>query len=160
MASPAFRRPERLLANLRMMADGMASNKTLKVGFLETAIYPIGDKAGRDGEHVAQIAFDNEYGTSRNGVTIPARPFFRIMIDRESSGWGVLTSRYLRRTHFNVDQSLGLLGEKIKDQLQEQIRDYPNPPPNAPRTIEEKGFDKPLTYTGLMLASPEWVIAE
>jgi hypothetical protein len=55
---------------------------------------------------------------------------------------------------------LGLLGETIKDQLQEQIRDYPNPPPNAPMTVAQKGFDKPLVDTGFMLASPEWVIAE
>jgi len=149
MANSAFRRPERLLASLRAMSDGMASNKTLKVGFLETAKYP-------DGEHVAQIAFDNEYGKGK----IPPRPFFRIMINRESAGWGVLAARYLRRTNFNVDQSLGLLGETIKDQLQEQIRDYPNPPPNAPMTVAQKGFDKPLVDTGFMLASPEWVIAE
>lgn len=160
MRNAAFTPPERLLASLRFMANGMAENKTLKVGFLETATYPVGDKRGRDGEYVAQIAFDNEYGTSRNGVRIPPRPFFRLMIDRESPGWGVLTARYLRRTHFNVDQALGLLGETIKDQLQEQIRDYPNPPPNAPRTEAQKGFNKPLTDTGHMLMSPEWVIAE
>lgn len=160
MFSAAFRKPERLLAQLRHISNGISYNKTLKVGFLETAIYPVGDKCGRDGEHVAQIAVDNEYGTRRNGVIIPARPFFRIMIARESPHWGVLTAKYLRLTNFNYDQSLGLLGEKIKDQLQEQIRDYDNPPPNAPRTISQKGFDKPLTDTGFMLNSPEWVIKE
>jgi len=158
MANAEFRPPERLLASLRMMADGIASNKTLKVGFLETATYPIDDVCGRDGEYVAQIAFDNEYGTIQDGGWIPPRPFFRLMIDRESPHWGILTARYLRRTGFNVDQSLGLLGETIKDQLQEQIRDYPNPPPNAAATEIAKGFNKPLTFTGLMLASPEWVI--
>jgi hypothetical protein len=119
----------------------------VKVGFLAGATYP-------DGESVAQVAFWNEFGTSR----IPARPFFRSMIAAESPGWAMKMAK-LGGNGADGNAILGLMGEDITGALQQSIIGWSNPG-NAPSTIAAKGFDKPLVDTGHMKDSVGWEIVE
>lgn len=119
-----------------------AQNQTLNVGFINGKSYP------DTGISVAQVAFDNEFGTTEN----PTRPFFRTMIAKESSTWGKKLTGAIQHTHYDLDQSMGLLGENIVGALTQSIRDWQTPP-NSAKTIARKGFNKPLIDTGLMSSS-------
>lgn len=113
----------------------------LRVGFLENAKYP-------DGTQVAEVAAKNEYGSVDN----PMRPYFRTMIKEKRAGWSVSLSNIMVATNFDVDQAFQQMGEGIKGQLQQSIRDWATPP-NSTETIARKGFNKPLIDTGHMLNS-------
>ena len=113
----------------------------LEVGFMEKAKYP-------DGTYVAQVAFDNEFGTKE----IPSRPFFRTMISKESPTWGKTLTGFLHFTHYDVEKSMNNLGEDVMGALTQSIRDWQTPP-NSPKTIERKGFNKPLIDTSHMIKS-------
>ena len=134
--------------------------KHVRVGFLESAKYPAARKKyDRNGQSrvvpvpvlpVATVAFWNNFGT----VTTPARPFFSNMIRDKSPKWGESLAKVLHATQYDGDKSLALMGELIQGQLQQSIIDT-NSPPNAERTIIEKGgADKPLVgVSGIMLGS-------
>lgn len=122
----------------------------LRVGFLEDATYP-------DGTPVAYIAAVNEFGNPSTGQ--PPRPFFRNMIATQSPGWGVKLEKVLKATDYDVQRSLGLMGEVIKDELQDSIREFESPG-LAPATIAAKGFSKPLVDTGHMLNSVDYDVKE
>lgn len=101
----------------------------------------------------------SNYATTHNveayEITIPARPFFRNMIAAKSSGWGKSMAATMKKTDFDVNQTLGLTGELIRGQLQESIRDFTTPA-NARSTIAKKGFNHPLIDSGVMLNSVDW----
>lgn len=59
-------------------AMGEADNKSLQVGWFESAKYD-------DGTPVAGIAAQNEYGNPK--ISIPPRPFIRPTIENESESW-------------------------------------------------------------------------
>lgn len=111
-------------------------NVVLRVGIIESATYP-------DGESVAQVAFNNEYGTS----SIPPRPFFRQTIRNNKAGWS-LSVQNLLKSH-DAEEAMRLLGSAMQGQLIVAITDWKSPP-NAPSTIAKKGFDKPLMDTKQM----------
>ena len=113
----------------------------LEVGFMENAKYD-------DGTYVAQVAFENEFGTQE----IPSRPFFRTMISKESSQWGKTLTGFLQITHFDVEKSMEKLGEDVEGALRQSINGWQTPP-NSPATIERKGFNKPLIDTSHMIKS-------
>ena len=136
---------DKLARKLAEIAKGMAPGK-LDVGFMSGATYP-------DGTSVAQVAFWNEFGTSR----APSRPFFRTMIAKESEGWPELLGKAAVSTGYNTRQTLGLIGEKINDDLKSSIVGWQDPP-NAPSTIAKKGFNKPLVDTGDMLRSTTYQV--
>lgn len=92
-------------------------------------------------------------------VTIPARPFFRTMLDQKASGWGAQAGKALKSADFNAKVALGRMGELIQGQLQGSIRDFTNPA-LAPSTIRAKGFDKPLIDTGVMLRSVDYEVKD
>lgn len=134
----------KLEAHLAGIAKKLADGKILRVGFLETETYP-------DGTNVAQVAYWNEYGTSK----MPPRPFFRSMIADKSPGWGVALGKSLKATDYDVIKSLRLVGTGIAGQLTQSVVDFKTPG-NAPSTIARKGFDKPLVDTGQMQRSPNF----
>lgn len=138
---------ERKLADL---AAKVGEAKTLRVGFLEGATYP-------DGEPVSMVAAANEFGNPGNNQ--PPRPFFRNMIADRSPGWGDDLGKIAVATNFDADTFLPLMGERIKDQLQESIRELTEPP-LAPYTIKKKGFDKPLIEDGVMLNAVDYDIED
>jgi hypothetical protein len=120
---------------------------SVNVGFLAGATYP------DTGIPVAQVAFWNEFGTT----SIPARPFFRTMISRESPGWGALLTRAATHYHYDGASVLQFMGVKISEQLQQSIVDWKDPP-NAESTIRAKGFNKPLIHTSHMQNSVDFEV--
>lgn len=85
-------------------------------------------------------------------VTVPARPFFRNMIDTKAPGWGGKVAKVLKATDYDAKATLDTMGELIQGQLQGSIRDLTSPP-LAASTVRAKGFAKPLIDTGTMLRS-------
>ena len=92
-------------------------------------------------------------------VTIPARPFFRSMLDQKASGWGAQAGKELKAADFNAKTALASMGELIQGQLQGSIRDFTNPA-LAPSTIRAKGFSTPLIDTGVMLRSVNFEVTD
>lgn len=134
----------------------------VRVGFLENATYPGSSKnqAGKLVKHVsglkvAQVAFWNEYGTTK----APPRPFFRNMIAKESPKWGDQIGKILKATGGDSKKALALMGENIKGQLVKSIVDFTSPP-LAAYTIEKKGFDKPLIDTGVMQRAVDYEVGK
>jgi hypothetical protein len=122
----------------------------VRIGFLEKSTYP----ATPSGPmlHVAQVAFWNEFGTSR----APARPYFRGMIRRDQDNWGVKLGRYLRASDFESDRAFALLGLDVKDSLTNSIASWPAD--NAPSTIARKGFDHGLVDKGIMQRATDYEV--
>lgn len=104
---------------------------------------------------VAQVAFWNEYGT----IHAPARPFFRTMIESKSPRWGIGLGIALRKTNYNARNALAIMGEGIRGQLRQSIRDW-STPPNSPRTVALKGFNKPLIDSAVMIRSAEYQVLD
>lgn len=123
---------------LSAIAEKLGIAKEVSIGFMEGATY-------EDGTPVAAVAYWNEYGTS----TIQPRPFFRGMVAKKSPQWGSDLATVLREKDNDAAKALGIMGERIKDQLTESINEFTTPA-LSPRTIEQKGFDKPLIDTGHM----------
>lgn len=146
----SFSGGDALERKLAEMAEKLGEGKVLRVGFLENATYP-------DGQQVAMVAATNEFGNPANNQ--PPRPFFRNMIADNKDNWPDDIGRIAQATGFDGEQTLGLMGEHIKGQLQQSIRELMEPP-LSPVTIEKKGFDKPLIDTGHMLNSVDYDIRD
>lgn len=138
--------------HLRAIEKRLGHGAHVRVGFLESATYPSKGE-GSKSLPVAQVAFWNQYGTIR----APARPFFTDMIARKSPRWGVSLGNILRKNGYDAERSLALMGEGIKGQLQQSINQW-SEPPNAQRTVDRKGFNKPLIHTALMLRSVDYQV--
>lgn len=129
-----------------------------RVGFLQDAVYPASDETGGKVIHVAQVAFWNQYGTNpRRGPKIPARPFFTTMVERKSPRWGHTLGIILRKTDYDAELALTGMAQIIQGDLRESIEDWTTPP-NAPRTVAIKKFNKPLTHTALMKRSVDYQV--
>ena len=144
--SLTFTGGENMRRVLQQMLRDMPSTQ-LRAGFLQGATYP-------DGTPVAQVAFWNEFGT----VRIPPRPFFRGMIAQDSGRWGSLLAGFLRGSYNSV-RALRLMGEHIKDELQQSIVRFTTPE-NAPSTVKRKGFNKPLIDTGVMQRAVDYEVVK
>lgn len=121
----------------------LTGSQSLRVGFLEGATYP-------DGTSVPMVAAINEFGAPSRGQ--PPRPFFRRMIAAKSPEWPKATAILMKKTNYDVDKTLNLMGEGIKGQLVQSINDLVSPP-LAQSTIDAKGFSKPLIDTSVMINS-------
>jgi hypothetical protein len=138
--------------HLREIEKRLGRGAHVRVGFIESATYPATKKGGKP-LPVAQVAFWDEFGTARS----PERPFFRTMVERKSPRWGVSLGNILRANHYDAERSLALMGEGIKGQLQRSITEWTTPP-NSPRTVARKGFNKPLIDTAVMLRSVDYQV--
>ena len=136
---------EKMQEKLKEIAGQMKSQE-LQVGFLQGATYP-------DGSPVASVAFKNEYGDFKT----PPRPFFRIMIAKNSPEWAATMSRAAKHYKYDGGRTLAAMGELIAGQLQQSITEL-KAPPLAPSTIAKKGFDKPLIDTSHMINSVGYVV--
>lgn len=182
VVSLKFRGGEDLKTKLLTMAKGLERAKAVRVGFLADATYPAGENAQRlanaakrakqEGRvwagllaawaawaeknqrtlKVAQVAFWNEFGTSR----MKARPFFRQMIASKSPRWGYWLGRFLKGSNYDAEIALTKLGMKISGQLQDSIEAWPGD--NAPLTVFVKGFNKGLTDRGVMKDSVDFEV--
>jgi hypothetical protein len=132
---------DRTAAYLKELAAKMKAGE-VRVGFLERATYPAAP--GQPTLHVAQVAFWNNFGTSR----APARPFFSNTVKTKSPGWGEDMAKIAKAVNYDTAQVLKLMGERIKDQIVTAIVQWPAD--NAPSTVERKGFNKGLVDRGVM----------
>lgn len=138
-------------AALATLRNSLGKAEQVRVGFLEKATYPAGSgKSG--GQHVAQVAFWNEFGTSRS----PARPFFRQTIRANQDEWGDALASNLKAANYDSETALDALGIIVKDQITDTIRRWPGD--NAPRTIARKGFDHGLVDKGVMQRSTDYEV--
>jgi hypothetical protein len=141
---------ERLERALQELGRKLGRGGAVKVGYLANATYP-------DGKSVAMIGAIQEFGApARN---IPPRPAIRNMIREKSKDWPESAANILRHTNNDVPLTLQMLGEGIKGQWQQAIRDLWSPP-LAPATVKRKGFDKPLISTSHMLNSVAWEVSD
>ncbi len=138
-----------LQKKLAEIAEKMGGGE-VSVGFMEGATYP-------DGTPVAAVAFWNEFGVPANNQ--PPRPFFRGMIAKESGEWAGKMGALAKATDYDGQKVLAMMGEDIKGALQQSINDLVSPP-LAQRTIDAKGFDKPLIDTGHMLNSVAYEVKD
>lgn len=142
----SFSGGEKLDRALAEMARQVNKPASLKVGFLAGSTYP-------SGLSVPLVAALNEFGTSRQ----PARPFFRNMIAQRSPAWPAAVAANLKANNYDAERSLDDVGEAIKGQLQQAIRDF-NGVPLAPATIARKGFDKQLIDQAVMLNAVDFEV--
>ena len=133
---------------IRLLADKLGSQKTLRVGFLEGATYP-------NGTPVAMVAAIHNYGAPK--AKIPSRPFFSNMIADKSGQWPNMLVKFMKDSNLDATKSLTQLGEVISGQLRDSINNGAYAP-LRPATIARKGFDKPLIDTGHMVNSIDYDI--
>lgn len=103
-------------------------------------------------QHVAQVAFWNEFGTTRS----PARPFFRHMISAESPSWGEKLGASLKGAHFDARTAFTAIGTDIKDALTDSITSWPAD--NAPLTVHIKQFNRGLTDGNVMKRATDFEV--
>ncbi len=146
MAAVELKGGQALVKRLEELAQKLGDGGTLRVGFLEGATYP-------DGTPVALVAAVNEFG--RPDRNQPPRPFFRGMISEKQKDWPRALGAVAKNNDYDIDKTLGQMGEGIKGQLQESIRSLDSPP-LAPVTVARKGFAKPLIDSGHLIASVDY----
>ena len=132
---------EEIFANCREL-----SGQGVKVGVM-SGTYP-------DGTSVVDVAYWNEYGTSK----MPSRPFIRQTFEKNGNDidkvsrtliGGIMTGT------FNPDGALRELGDWYKGVMQEVLRDG-SYVANAASTLAQKNGSKPLVDTGQLLQSIRW----
>lgn len=115
----------------------------LAVGVMADATNP------ETGEHVAEYAADNEYGShARN---IPPRPFLRATFDAGQQRYAGGLAEGLN-AGMGPETAMRNLGEVITGDVKAAIAAWTTPP-NSPATIVRKGGNTPLRDTGSLLKS-------
>ena len=132
---------DKLEKAMQELARKLGRGGEVRVGYLAASHYP-------DGTPTALIGAIMEFGSAR----IPPRPAIRSMIAAKAKGWPESAASILKHTNNNVPLTLQLLGEGIKGQWVESMRDLTSPP-LAPTTIARKGFSKPLIESGHLISS-------
>lgn len=102
-------------------------------------------------ETVAQVGFDNEYGTE----VVPERSFMRSTTKekkKEIIAFQKKIAKKIVKGEISMEHGLGLLGEFMTDLIKRKIVAIKSPP-NSFLTIKEKGSSNPLIDTGQMLNS-------
>ena len=115
MAEKVLFGSDSLIKRLEEIAKKMGGG-AVEVGFMANAKYP-------DGTSVAQVAFMNEFGTSK----IPARPFFRPMISGEQSSWPEKMAGLAKATDYDGKKVLSMMGEDISGALDKSIKGVTSP---------------------------------
>ncbi|MFY2034873.1 hypothetical protein ACOTDT_17155 [Achromobacter xylosoxidans] len=118
MATVGLKGGDALMRRLKEMADKVGDGGTLRTGFLENATYP-------DGTPVAYVAAIQEFGSPEKGI--PPRSFFRTMIAAKKKDWPRALGALAKNNDYDIDKALGQMGEGIKGQLQESIREVDGP---------------------------------
>lgn len=103
----------------------------VSIGFFENERYD-------DGTYVAQVAFWNEFGTSN----APARPFMRVAVQAHQDEWGDLLKRAIKHTGGDLEKALGIVGQAISQQVQQQIIDTDTPADSNVTNLLKQRFPK------------------
>jgi hypothetical protein len=144
----------KMRAYLAAVQQAVGGATGVRAGFLEKETYQQEAATKSATLHVAQVAFWNEFGTSRT----PARPFFRQMISRELGDWGDKLGRYLKAADMDTTVAFRLMGTEIAGALTNAIASWPGD--NAPSTIARKGFDHGLVDRGVMQRATDFEVLE
>lgn len=106
------------------------------------------EDAGNRDPNAVMRGYFNEFGTD----TAPARPFIRTTHDTQKLKWVRQMQSDLGRVmdqQMTGQQMLESVGAMAADDIRQAVTDW-DTPPNAPSTIQRKGFDDPLVETGEM----------
>ena len=153
---------QKMERTIAQMVQALGPGGFVKVGFMENGMAgwegprPLGGKketvrkANLVGHQVpaAMAAFWHEYGTKN----MPARSFFRPMIERKSPTWGKLLMAALKLSKYNTAKAFAIAGLKMGEQLQESILALTGPP-LAKATSDRKQFDTLLIDSHNMIRS-------
>lgn len=136
---------------------------TVKAGILENATYPAQTLKNaatgammedpRAGMQVATIAAALEYGAGQNHP----RPFMQNTVARDKAAWaeGIVK---LIKGGMSVTDALKTIGQVMKEDIQETIRDWPAD--NSAEWAAFKGFDHGLEHTFHLLNSVESAVED
>jgi len=153
MAVSTIKGGDKLAGALRAIAQKLKKASTLRVGFLENAVYP-------NGTPVAMVAAVNNFGAPR--ASIPKRPFFSDMVASKSNGWPKIIGAALAANDMDGERALAITGEHIKGELQESIINTMSPA-LSPITIMLRGMksaDQSLVVTGKTVGEAARRVAE
>lgn len=103
--------------------------------------------------------FDTTHHVEEYTVTIPARPYFRGMIQKNKGEWPADLGKIIKASNYDSALALGRLGKHVAEQLQESIRNFSDPA-NAKSTAAKKGFNKPLVDSDHMLNTVDSEVKE
>lgn len=92
-------------------------------------------------------------------IEIPARPYFRNMVQQNKGEWGPQLGKIIKAADYDSSVALGRLGSMVRDQLQDSIREFSDPA-NAKSTVSKKGFNDPLVDSSHMLNSADFEVNE
>lgn len=107
----------------------------------------------------SQANFQTVHHVEEYTVTIPARPFFRGMVQTNKGEWGPALGKIIKSADYDSAVALGRLGSMVCDQLQDSIREFSDPA-NAKSTVRKKGFNDPLVDSSHMLNSADFEVNE
>ena len=122
----------------------------LKVGLLKG----LGIHPNSEGMTIPEVGAVNEFG----GGNVPERSFIRSTIRENVKKYSEVRKELLAKIitgNMTLDKAVNILGTMVKSDIQKMITDLKDPP-NAPRTVEEKGSSNPLIDTGLLRKSIQW----
>lgn len=141
---------EKFIAELRKL-----QRKEIEYGFFEEDVYsdsdvsPVtGNPSGYDGLPVAQVAQWNNDGVG----DIPTRNFYDRAEENNKNDIKTDVKRGLNLMAHGIatsDDLLRSLGETVVENIVKEIEDFSSPP-NHPYTVEDKGFNDPLVFSGKM----------
>lgn len=145
-------KPDGAIRALEKIGKEMNKPGQVKVGL------PAGSNNYPDGTSVIMVGAVQEFGSpSRN---IPERSYLRSTIHSKRRGYKLFLEKLGKKVATGDMTSLKamqLLGTKVQGDVQNTIRKL-GAPPNAPRTVEEKGSSNPLIDTGHLRQSIVWVL--
>lgn len=104
----------------------------------------------------AELMAINEFGNEADGI--PPRPVFTITIKSKANYYPVIKSAlskyfYKLDSSFNPEQPLSDIGYGLAMKTASNFGDTTQLEPNADWTIQEKGKDEPLVWTGELQAN-------
>jgi len=126
MVEASFKLTARGNALSKFIAE--AKRSEMEAGFIDGAAYP-------DGESVASVAKDNEYGVMQDNQ--PPRPFMRPAVANNGKKWVSLFGSSIPGMFgggLTLDESMGMLGEVVVTDIRKSIRAVTKPS-LAPLTI-------------------------
>lgn len=122
------------------------NNSIMQVGIVEDQFY-------EDGTSLMDVVLWNEFGTDDGHV--PERAALRTAVKKAAPGLaklGAQQAKLMLQGKLRFDVAARRLAKILRDEMIGSVERWKKPP-NAPSTIERKGFDDPLIETGLYINS-------
>lgn len=150
--------------NVAQVAYWQEYGATIKVEERQQTVYRSTDKSGnflKNGRFVKKDKsnFSSSHKVAAHTITIPPRPFFRLMITKGSPRWGNELGAILGANGYDAKGAFTQMGEMMKDELTDSIVTFAAPA-NAKSTVAKKGFNDPLRDSGHMENSTDFEVDE